>query len=268
MSTTSDSTAQGAQSPMRPLGPTTRNSWQVSRIRVDLRRPDPVSAPITVSALPQQLTFDLARAAMVVIDMQNDFCHPDGWLAGLGVDINATAAPVAALQQLLPALRDQLVPVIWLNWGNRPDRRNLPPNVLHVYDPAGQDLGIGSTQVRSGAPVLQANSWGAAVVSELSIEHSDIQVDKFRMSGFFDTDLESVLRNLRIDTVLFAGVNADQCVMATLTDAACLGFDVVMIEEATATTSPAYCLAATLYNVRQCYGFTVRASDLLAALST
>jgi ureidoacrylate peracid hydrolase len=71
------------------------------------------------------------------------------------------------------------------------------------------------------------------------------------MSGFFDTPLDSILRQLRADTVLFAGVNADQCVYATLTDAACLGYDVVMLTDAVGTTSLDYCLAATVGNVRQ-----------------
>jgi nicotinamidase-related amidase len=153
-----------------------------------------------------------------------------------------------------------------LNWGNRPDRANLPPNVLHVYDPAAQGRGIGSPLPGNGAPVLQAGSWAAAVVDELSPAEADIRVDKYRMSGFFDTPLDSVLRGLRVDTVLFAGVNADQCVLATLTDAACLGYDAVLVEDAVATTSPDYCMAATLYNVRQCFGFTVTSADLLAAL--
>jgi ureidoacrylate peracid hydrolase len=104
------------------------------------------------------------------------------------------------------------------------------------------------------------------VVDELSPAEADIRVDKYRMSGFFDTPLDSVLRGLRVDTVLFAGVNADQCVLATLTDAACLGYDAVLVEDAVATTSPDYCMAATLYNVRQCFGFTVTSADLLAAL--
>jgi nicotinamidase-related amidase len=94
----------------------------------------------------------------------------------------------------------------------------------------------------------------------------DIHVTKQRMSGFFDTPLDSVLRNLRVDTVLFTGVNADQCVLATLTDAARLGYDAVLLEDGVATTSPEFCLRATLYNVERCFGFVARGADLLAAV--
>jgi len=252
----------------RPLGPTSANSWQVRPGAVDLRRPVRPPVPLELAALPERLTLDLARTALVVVDMQNDFCHPDGWLASIGVDVTPARAPIAVLAELTAALRAHQVPIIWLNWGNRPDRANLPPNVLHVYDPAAEGRGIGSPLPTNGAPVLQAGSWAAAVVDELTPAEADIRVDKYRMSGFFDTPLDSVLRGLRVDTVLFGGVNADQCVLATLTDAACLGYDAVMIEDAVATTSPEFCMAATVYNVRQCFGFTVAAAELLIAMAS
>ncbi|MBL7500585.1 cysteine hydrolase [Frankia sp. CNm7] len=251
--------------PTVPLGPTAANSWRVGPGAVDLRRPARPERAITLPALPQRLTLDLARAAIVVIDMQNDFCHPDGWLAGIGVDIAAARAPIPVLAELLPALRAAGAAVVWLNWGNRPDRANLPPGVLHVYDGDGSGTGIGDP-LPNGSPVLTEGAWAAAVVDELPIAPGDIEVSKYRMSGFWDTPLDTILRNLRVDTLLFAGVNADQCVLATLVDAACAGYDVVMVEEAVATTSPDFCMAATVYNVRQCFGFTVTAADLADAL--
>lgn len=126
---------------------------------------------------------------------------------------------------------------------------------MHVYDGDGSGGGIGDTAGHSVA-VLTRGSWGAAVVDELTIGEGDICVDKYRMSGFFDTELDSVLRLHGIDTLFFAGVNVDQCVLATLTDAASLGYNVVLVEGASTTSSPEYCLDATLYNTRQCFGFT------------
>ncbi|MEP7764769.1 isochorismatase family cysteine hydrolase [Sanguibacter sp. 25GB23B1] len=255
-----------APSPGRAVA---RNSWDLAPDRADLRRPTLEPRVVHVEAMPQSLTLDLARTAVVVIDMQNDFCHPDGWLAGIGVDVTPARAPVAVLAELLPALRSHDVPVVWVSWGNRPDRANLPPGVLHVYDPEGTGVGIGSPSNAAGSPVLEAGSWAAAVVDELSGApgfDDDLHVDKYRMSGFVDTPLDSVLRNLRVDTVLLAGVNADQCVLATLMDAANIGYDVVMLEDAVATTSPTFCMEATIYNVRQCFGFTALSGDLLASL--
>ena len=257
-----------ASAPLHPLGPNARNRWRVNAQHVDLQRPARTPQPLHLpAALPQPLTLDLQRTAVVVIDMQNDFCHPQGWLASIGVDIAPARAPIAPLQALLPALRAQHVPVVWLNWGNRPDRANLPPGVLHVYNGDGTSTGLGDPLPATGAPVLQAGSWSAANVDELPVQPGDVCVDKYRMSGFWDTPLDAILRNLDITTVLFAGVNVDQCVMATLQDAACLGYDCVLLEDCSATTSPAFCTQATLYNVRQCFGFTSTGADLLQALA-
>ncbi|GAB4182472.1 MAG: peroxyureidoacrylate/ureidoacrylate amidohydrolase RutB [Thalassobaculales bacterium] len=250
---------------MIPLGATPRNQWRVSEGLADLTRPAPPPRAVRIDATPKPVVIDLARTAMLVIDMQNDFCHPDGWLAHIGVDVTPARAPIAPLNALLPALRRAGVPVVWVNWGNRPDRLNLSPATLHVYKPAGTGTGLGDPLPRSGAPVLQKDSWAAAVVDELAVEPADIRVDKYRMSGFWDTPLDSILRNLRVDTLLFAGVNADQCVLCTLQDANFLGYDCIMVEDCTATTSPLFCWEATLYNVRQCFGFVAGSAALIGA---
>jgi hypothetical protein len=150
-----------------------------------VRDPTP-SRPLTVQAGPKLLTFDLARTAIVVVDMQNDFCHPDGWLAYIGVDVAPARAPIEPLRRLLPALRQADVPVIWRNWGNRPDRLNLSPALLHVYNPTGDG-------------VSAARLWGACTgtwqagrrKSSMNCcpEPKDIHVAKYRMSGFRDPAL-------------------------------------------------------------------------------
>ena len=242
---------------------TPANGWTVSAGAVDLRRRAPEPVVVTVPARPQHLTLDLARTALVVVDMQNDFCHPDGWLASIGVDVTPARAPIGPLQRALPELRAAGMPVVWLNWGNRADRANLPPGVLHVYDPDGSGRGIGTPARPGGSPTLQAGSWSAAVVDELKPEPGEPCVDKYRMSGFWDTPLDSILRNLAVTTLMFAGVNVDQCVFATVVDAACIGYDVVLLEDCCATTSPRYCHDATVYNVAQCFGFVTTSTALL-----
>ena len=249
---------------MQPLGSSPRNQWHVSATEVDLRRTLPPPRPVSIAATPQRLTLDMARTAMLVIDMQNDFCHPEGWLGHIGVDVTPARAPIPALAALLPTLRQQGVPVIWLNWGNRPDRLNLSPSLLHVYKPAGIGTGLGDPLPRSGAAVLERDSWSASVVDELPQLPGDIRVSKYRMSGFWDTELDSILRNLGVTTLLFTGVNVDQCVLCTLQDANFLGYDCVLLEDCSGTTSPDYCFAATLYNVRQCFGFVAQSGSFLA----
>lgn len=250
-----------------PLGPGPRNRWMVSPRQANLVRPPRPPRPLSLDSAGRRVTFDLTRTAIVVVDMQNDFCHPDGWLGQIGVDVAPARAPIAPLQALLPALRHADVPVIWLNWGNRPDRLNLSPALLHVYKPFGTGTGLGDPLPRAGAHVLERGSWSAQVVDDLPIAASDIHVAKYRMSGFQDTELDSILRNLDVTTLMFAGVNADQCVLCTLQDANFRGYDCFLLDDCSATTSPDYCMAATLYNVRQCFGFVISSGPLTAALA-
>jgi nicotinamidase-related amidase len=242
-----------------------RNRWHFPGDEIDLRRPELPACPITLSAQPARLTADLARSALIVVDMQNDFCTEGGWLSGIGVDVSPLEPAIDSLRALVPAARDAGMPIVWVNWGNRDDQANLPPGVARVYDSAGRGEGIGS-ELPNGSKVLTKGSWGAALVDGLTAEPPDIHVDKYRMSGFWDTPLDTILRNLRVDTLFFTGVNSDQCVYSSLIDAACLGYDVVLVDGAAATTSPAYCHDATLYNTRQCYGFSTTDVELLAAL--
>jgi nicotinamidase-related amidase len=251
---------------MTLLGPSPRNAWTVSDDHADLVRAPLPARPLRLAAEPKPITIDLARTGIVVIDMQNDFCHEDGWLASIGVDVGRARAPIAPLVALLPRLRAAGVPVIWVNWGTRPDRLNLSPALRHVYDPAGAGRGLGDPLACNGSAVLQAGSWSAQVVGELASVDGDIQVAKHRMSGFWDTPLDSILRNLRLDTLLFAGVNLDQCVLHTLADANFLGYDTILVEDCAGTTNPDFCREATLLNIRQIFGFTLTSAGLLQGL--
>ena len=243
------------------------NAWQVNATSADLTRPAPPPRSLTFPTATKTLTLDLGKTACLVVDMQNDFCHPDGWLASIGVDVTPARAPIAPLQKLLPILRQMSVPILWVNWGNRPDLLNISPALRHVYNPTGTGTGLGDPLPKNGAPVLIKGSWAAAVVDELPADPSDIRVDKYRMSGFWDTPLDSILRNLGKTTLLFAGVNADQCVLCTLQDANFLGYDCILLQDCTATTSPDYCMQATIYNVNQCFGFVASAAALIAAIA-
>jgi nicotinamidase-related amidase len=248
------------------LGPSPRNAWNVSQEHADLVRGPLEPRPVRLEAAPKPISIDLRRTAIMVIDMQNDFCHPEGWLASIGVDVGPARAPIAPLARLLPRLRAAGVPVIWVNWGTRPDRLNLSPALLHVYDPAGAGTGLGDRLARSGSAVLQAGSWSAQIVDELAPPPGDIHVAKHRMSGFWDTPLDSILRNLRLETLLFGGVNLDQCVLHTLADANFLGYDTILVEDCSATTNPDFCREATLLNIRQIFGFTLGSAALLDGL--
>ena len=131
---------------MAKLGLRAGNQWEVDGKHADLsRRARLVPQVVRLAAESKDITVDLAKSAMIVIDMQNDFCHPKGWLAGIGVDVAPARKPIAPLKKLLPVLRAAGAPVIWLNWGNRPDLANISPALLHVYNGDGRSIGLGSS---------------------------------------------------------------------------------------------------------------------------
>ena len=251
--------------PLRTLG-VLPNAWAVNEAIADITRPPLPHKLITLTTESKTLRIDLAKAAILVIDMQNDFCHPDGWLAHIGVDVAPARKPIDPINTLLPQFRAAKVPVIWVNWGNRPDLLNISAGLRHVYNPTGVGVGLGDPLPSRGAKVLTLGSWAAAIIDELEQNPADIYVDKYRMSGFWDTPLDSILRNLGKTTLFFGGVNIDQCVMATLQDANFLGYDCILVKDCAATTSPEYCLQATLYNVNQCFGFVTNSQSILEAI--
>ena len=225
---------------------------------VDMTRPAPPLQAAKIAAQPQSIAVDLRKTALIIVDMQNDFCSREGWLGSLGVDLSSTWRIYDPINTVLGAARARSVPVIWVSWGVRADRANLPAGVRYPFNRVGCGVGLGD--------VLQKGSWGAAVVKELAALPDDIYVDKHRISGFWDTPLDSILRALQVKTLFFAGVNADHCVLATLMDASFHGYDTVLLEDCTATSSPDFCLQATLHNVRFCFGFTARHEDFVRAL--
>ena len=216
--------------------------------------------PVRIAAEPSALVFDAARAALIVIDMQNDFCTQGGWFDSRGIDLHPARAVIGPINRMTGAARKAKMPVIWLNWGNRPDRLNLPHGVLRT--------GAYGARLPSGrGPVLERGSWGARIVDELKQGKDDIHVDKHRLSGFWDNELDSILRRLDVSTLFFAGVNLDRCVLATMQDAAFIGYDPILLDDCAATSSPQYCSEAARFLLRLLYGFVTTSKNVLAALN-
>lgn len=259
--------ADGANKAQAPI----QTGWQSKADGVSLLRPARKPKPVWLQARPQKLEIDLQRSALVVVDMQNDFCHPQGWFGQKGVSMHATRKPIPMLQKLLPLWRAAGGRVVWLNWGVRPDRLNLPAGVLFKakVDAQGQLSGVGyaETSPVDRGPSLVPGHWGAQVVDELPLATTDITVFKHRLSGFHDNELDSLLRQQGISTLLFAGINTDRCVFSSLQDAGFLGYDCVLLEDACATPSPAYVSRAILFLVEKLHGFVASAQALTVSLT-
>ncbi|WP_432826318.1 cysteine hydrolase family protein [Dactylosporangium sp. CA-092794] len=232
---------------------------------VDLTGSRPPGRVVRLATEPEPIRVDLARSALLVIDMSNDCAHPEGWAGVYGGDIRPAAGLVAPIAATSAALRGAGARVIWVNWAVRSDAANLPAGLRRAYRRAGGG-GLGAPVAGRGHPAMGRGGWGARVLDALPVGAADIVVGKHRVSGFFDTELDGVLRAQDIGVLFFAGVNTDQCVLATLVDAACLGYECVLLTDCTATTSPGYCRRAALHNVRECYGHLGLGRDLRAAI--
>jgi len=250
------------------MGAAPGQSWRVAPDKVDMTRPAPPLRPLAVDAEPQHIVVDAAKSALLIVDMQNDFCTKGGWLDSKGIDITPNRAPIAPLAALIGAFRESGVPVVWVNWGVRKDLLNISPSLRHAHNPSGAEVGLAEPVPGTRSEVIKAGSWGAQVVDEINPGARDVQIIKHRFSAFWDTETDAVLRNLGVKSLFIGGVNMDQCVMTTLEDASFLGYDTILIEDATATTSPDYCVKAVLYNVKLLFGFVTRSASILAALST
>ena len=208
---------------------------------------------------------DPARGALVVIDMQNDFCSPGGWTDASGLDYRACREAIPGVQRAIEAARGYGMWVIWVFWHNRPDLRNLGAPTLYSFKHDPGQKGIGE-ELEHG-PVLTEGSWGARMVDELQpmIHEDDVLVEKVRMSGFYGTHLDQVLRTQGINTLFLAGVNIDQCVSTTMEDAYFRDYNAVLLSDACATSSPSYCKDAVIFNTKQCWGFVTDTAKFASA---
>ena len=198
----------------------------------------------------------LDRGALVVIDMQNDFCSPGGWTDRSGLDYRRCREAIPGVQRAIEAARRHGMWVVWVYWHNRPDLRNLGAPTLYSFKHELQQAGIGEDL--DNGPVLIRDSWGAAIVDELRplMQDEDVHIEKVRMSGFYGTHLDQVLRTQGINTLFMAGVNVDQCVTTTMEDACFRDYNAVLLTDACATSSPDYCRQAVEFNAKNCWGFS------------
>ncbi len=248
------------------FGPSASNAWSAQDGCTSLVRRAPKPRPVRLDASGQLIEFDLARSALIVVDMQNDFCHPQGWFGQKGISVRPTRKPIPVLQRVLPVWRASGRPVIWLNWGVRPDRLNLPPVVQFTGKRRPDAVGYAEASPIDRGLSLVPGQWGAQVIDELPVDDADVTVYKHRLSGFWDNELDSVLRGLDVRTLFYAGVNTDRCVFSTLQDAGFLGYDNVLLADACSTSSPAYVTRAIHAIVQRLHGFVASSDALMAGL--
>jgi ureidoacrylate peracid hydrolase len=177
--------------------------------------------------------------------------------------------PIAKIARFLPSWRAAGGVVVWLNWGVRADRLNLSATIQFKGKGGAHDaVGYADRSADDRGRAVVAGEWGARIVEELAVASTDITVFKHRLSGFWDNELDTILRHQGITTLLFAGVNTDRCVFSSLQDAAFIGYDCVLLADACSTPSPRYVTRAIHFIVQQLHGFVASADDVLSAIAT
>ena len=210
-----------------------------------------------MTTLPARL--DPVSTALLVVDMQNGFCHPQGTLARAGVDVQAPIAVVPNVVRLVNLCRSAGVRVIWTQQEHRHDDRSKQlhsvPTHLAYLDTRGLTL-------------CGKDDPDAGILAELQavMRREDDVVHKHKFSAFYCTNLETLLRQLGVRTLLVAGVNTNVCVESTVRDAYARDYDVIVVEECVAGPSQRL-HEATLENVRLYFGAVARLEEVASALS-
>ena len=168
--------------------------------------------------------------ALVVIDMQVDFCAPGGWIDQLGEDVSSTRAVIAPIRQVLDAARRAGIAIVHTREGHEPGLSDLHAN--KQWRTRKHGLGIGDMGVTGRILVRGEPGW--EIVPELAPEVGELVIDKPGKSAFHQTDLEDRLTGLGVTQLAIVGVTSDCCVQSTHRDGFERGFECVVIEDCTA----------------------------------
>ncbi|MBK5333968.1 MAG: isochorismatase family protein [Ilumatobacteraceae bacterium] len=197
---------------------------------------NPQQIPMTVAARPEPFTFEAHTTAVIVVDMQNDFGDPAGMFGRAGIDLTGIRGTIEPTSKVLAAARRAGILVVYLKMAFRPDLSDsgaphAPTWLKHVRMNAGDHV---TAPDGTASRILVRDTWNSEIVPELAPKPDDVVVYKHRFSGFFETDLDAILKSRDISTLVFTGCTTSVCVESTIKDAMFLDYHCLLLEDCTA----------------------------------
>ncbi|KAJ7762656.1 Isochorismatase hydrolase [Mycena metata] len=253
------------------------NFWTKTTDGWDLTRGNATNAITLPLPFPKsRVTIQPASSALVIIDMQNFFLHPD-----LNGDPRGRAV-IPTTIDMIHAFRANDMKVIWTNWGlTEFDLMSMPPSFINGFSSDGtsstsfgSDMGTIQGNISVGRKLMRG-SRNAQPFGDLFDEQvggvangTDFYFNKNRLSGMWgaSTPMQTFLQDNLITTLFFGGVNIDQCVWGTLLDSYYKGYDVILVDDVSATTSPASATGMVDFNA-QLNGWRANSTNILPALT-
>ncbi|GAA3692572.1 cysteine hydrolase family protein [Gordonia hankookensis] len=218
----------------------------------------------TIAAQPEPIAIDLARTALVIIDMQRDFLLPGGFGETLGNDVAQLQRVVGPLADLLAAARAADLMVIHTREGHLPDLSDCPPAKLNR----------GAPSKRIGDPgafgrILIRGEYGHDIIDELAPMAGEVVIDKPGKGAFYATELAAVLAERGITQLLVTGVTTEVCVHTTTREANDRGFECVVVSDCVGSYFPEFQRVGLEMIAAQggIFGWTAASGELIAALT-
>ena len=193
----------------------------------------------SIEAEPYELEFDPRSTALLIIDMQRDFVMPGGFGEALGNDVTPLQATIAPTRRVLEAARKTGMLVIHTREGHRPDLTDCPPTKLA--------RGRGKTRIGDTGPmgrILVRGAIGHDIVPELYPAAGEPVIDKPGKGAFYATDLELILRDRGIRTLIVCGVTTEVCVHTSVREANDRGYECVVLSDCVGSYFPEFQKAA------------------------